>query len=287
MADLKKQECKACGATLNFDPKSVSQNCSFCGSQYFVELPETEEDKQMKNDAEIILFKVEKDAAKETFANWIKKGLFKPSDLTSAFKEKDFDGVYVPAFKVSADASTEWSGNDKILINEASDGEPAEYEHEYREGNHSDSYKDFIAATKGLEQNEFDNIQPYDDNDTKGYTQELMMGFKVEMPAITEGNAINTSKDRMKEWEKDACRSKCDELKDSSTTISNVVSKLMMLPIWILVYTYNDKPYRVLINGQSGKISGEKPTSKIKVIIALVLVGLIGVGIYFGIQAAR
>jgi hypothetical protein len=34
--------------------------CAFCASEYFVEIPETEEERKEREDAEIILLKVEK-----------------------------------------------------------------------------------------------------------------------------------------------------------------------------------------------------------------------------------
>ena len=43
------------------------------------------------------------------------------------------------------------------------------------------------------------------------------------------------------------------------------------LPIWIAAYTYNNKLYRFLVNGQTGKINGKKPVAVWKV-VALILV---------------
>jgi len=284
MEDLKKQECKNCGATLNFDPSQVSMKCAFCGSEFFVEIPETEEDKKRRENASIITFKITSEEADTKFSEWIKKGLFKPSNLASTFKKEKFEGVYIPFQKVTADATSNWEGQDKILINEAADGEPADYDYEDRSGTHSDSYKDFIAATKGLEQAEVDAILPFDDNDTKPYNRQLMTGYKFEEPVLTEENAIAKAKERIKGWERDKCASESDELLNCNTTVSNISSKLMMLPLWILVYSYNNKPFRVLINGQTGKLSGNKPVSKIKVAITLFIIAAIIGGIVFAKQ---
>ncbi len=284
MSEAKNLGCKNCGANLNFDPAQVSMNCAFCGSTFFMEIPETEEDKKLRQDAEIITFKVTKEDAKQKFSEWIKKGLLKPSNLTSTFKEKEFEGVYVPFFKVRADANTSWRGRDKIVIREAANNEPAEYEYIDRNGSHSDTYKDFITATKGLPQSEVDSIideKKIDDNDTKPFNQQLMMGFKIENPAVKEENAVDMAKERIKDKERDACRSGVNELLDTDTMISNIQTKLMMLPIWILVYMYENKPFRVLINGQTGITSGQKPVSKFKVIIAIVIAAAIIAGIYF------
>jgi hypothetical protein len=45
------------------------------------------------------------------------------------------------------------------------------------------------------------------------------------------------------------------------------------LPLWISAYKYKDKTYRFLINGQTGRVSGEYPKSPLK--IAMVVLGVI------------
>ncbi len=53
-----------------------------------------------------------------------------------------------------------------------------------------------------------------------------------------------------------------------------------MLPVWILVYLYNNKAFRVIINGQTGKIRGSKPVSKLKVILTILGVLAVGAAIF-------
>jgi hypothetical protein len=42
--------------------------------------------------------------------------------------------------------------------------------------------------------------------------------------------------------------------------------KLAQMPLWVGTYQYRGKAYRLLINGQTGKVGGAKPTDTIKVI---------------------
>jgi hypothetical protein len=54
----------------------------------------------------------------------------------------------------------------------------------------------------------------------------------------------------------------------------------VLFPIWISSYTYRGKLYRVLVNGETGKVAGDKPFSRAKVLAAAVtftvMLGLIG-----------
>jgi hypothetical protein len=51
--------------------------------------------------------------------------------------------------------------------------------------------------------------------------------------------------------------------------------------VWVASYRYRDKTFRFMINGQTGRVEGEKPISWIKVTIAVVIaIVIIGVLIY-------
>ena len=60
-------------------------------------------------------------------------------------------------------------------------------------------------------------------------------------------------------------------IQDVATRYSNVKFKHVLLPVWISAYRYRDKPYRFLVNGQTGAVSGESPTSWIKVTLLTIL----------------
>lgn len=66
------------------------------------------------------------------------------------------------------------------------------------------------------------------------------------------------------------------------TYYSDETYKHIFIPVYSTAYTYKDKQYNVLINGETGKIKGEYPKSPIK-IAAIVIVIL---GILFGIYLA-
>ena len=47
--------------------------------------------------------------------------------------------------------------------------------------------------------------------------------------------------------------------------------QLLLLPIWVGNYQYQGKTYRVLANGQTGQVAGDRPVDSLKVILMLVL----------------
>lgn len=58
---------------------------------------------------------------------------------------------------------------------------------------------------------------------------------------------------------------------------SEETSELVLLPIWKVSYSYRGKPFEAVVNGATGKITGETPTSIRKTLFAiLVLLGMVG-----------
>jgi hypothetical protein len=55
-----------------------------------------------------------------------------------------------------------------------------------------------------------------------------------------------------------------EELSFSSANITIESYKLILLPVWLTYYFYQDKKYNVFINGQTGRIKGASPRSKAK-----------------------
>ena len=53
-----------------------------------------------------------------------------------------------------------------------------------------------------------------------------------------------------------------------------VTYKHILLPLWLAVYRYQSKTFRILVNARTGEVSGDRPYSWIKITLA-VLAGLI------------
>ena len=56
-----------------------------------------------------------------------------------------------------------------------------------------------------------------------------------------------------------------------STLHNDVKYKYVLLPVYQLEYKYKKKTYTVVINGNSGTVTGKSPVSPVRVIIAVLL----------------
>jgi hypothetical protein len=58
-----------------------------------------------------------------------------------------------------------------------------------------------------------------------------------------------------------------------------VTFKHVLLPVWISSYRYKNKVFRFLVNGQSGKVKGERPYSIMKILGLILAVAAVVIGI--------
>ncbi|MCC6742808.1 MAG: primosomal protein N' (replication factor Y) - superfamily II helicase, partial [Acidobacteria bacterium] len=62
-----------------------------------------------------------------------------------------------------------------------------------------------------------------------------------------------------------------------STTLADVTARMIFLPVWLAAFAYKQKVYRFVVNGQTGKVTGEAPLSyfKIALVAGAVLIAIL------------
>ena len=55
--------------------------------------------------------------------------------------------------------------------------------------------------------------------------------------------------------------------------------KHILLPVWLAAYKYRGKTYRFVVNGQSGRVQGERPYSAWKIAAAVIAALAVAAGI--------
>ena len=120
-----------------------------------------------------------------------------------------------------------------------------------------------------------------------------MAGFAAEKYSVKVKDAWEKAKKKIQSIlrrdveEKIIHEKACDHVRDVriNTVHEDVTYKYLLLPVWISSFQYKDKVYHFMINGQTGKVSGETPISWIKVAIVTAVVIAAAVIIYKAVNA--
>ena len=51
--------------------------------------------------------------------------------------------------------------------------------------------------------------------------------------------------------------------------------KHVLVPVWLVTYTYGPKNYQIVVNGYTGTVAGDRPISYVKVFVYVILPALI------------
>jgi hypothetical protein len=280
--------CGTCGASLAFEGVRT-QTCPYCASPNFVERPPAP---GQPDPTFLVAFVGDAEVASRRLHAWIGgRTLFADPAFKHA-KVEDLRGVYLPAYLYSAVARTDYTAQIGEQYTELETYTTTENgkrvtrtrtvtRTEYRAlaGRHLGYVTDVIvSASSGLPNAELARVEPYDLKQLRRFSPALVSGWiheEFSRPAdecqrLSRGEAADDIGARLRRFMPG------DSYSDLALKTSVEWESLepILVPVWVLALRYRgDKPpLRVVINGQTGKVTGKVPLSWWKIAIPIVLV---------------
>jgi DNA-directed RNA polymerase subunit RPC12/RpoP len=289
-------KCETCGAEVATDPNQRSYVCPFCDSTYVVELPAKETGRQPPEF--VIGFTITPEEAAAKFRQWLAENdWYRPGDLKTAAIVDKMKGIYLPFWSFSMRADSAWQASigehwyrTETYTTTDAKGNTTTHTRQVQEtewyplaGRHHHYYSGYlVSGSKGLPQAQALRVQPYQLPALKRYAPWYLAGWFAEEYSVDRDAALALSQQEFyrREQQNVAAFLPGDTHRslNVSTNFSQVNSDLCLLPIYIASYKYQDKLYRVLLNGQTGRMAGDKPVSwqritiLVSVIVAILLV---------------
>ena len=284
--------CENCGAVLSIDDKTLSTTCSFCGSNK-VNLREVVDD--ALRPSALIPFKIEPKTAYGCIMNWLGKGWYHPSELSSLANLDRLQGIYLPFWIFAANIRADWKAEVGYERQERYyDSGSKEWKTRIRidwrweTGNVGLSINHLtISASSHIRQDILERLYPFNYGELVVYNPDFLAGWNAQQYDIVLSDAWEKAKARMREQAKQTCRQDIPSphVRNLSLTadFADETWKYVLLPIYLVSYQFNQKVYQVMVNGQSGLIAGQKPVAWWKIWLAIagmlipgLVIGLIG-----------
>jgi predicted RNA-binding Zn-ribbon protein involved in translation (DUF1610 family) len=286
--------CKSCGSNVAEQASTVNVSCPFCGS---TQMNEQAMNTNVILPSGVLPFAISHKTALESFKNWIGEGWFRPNDLAAISRLDKIRGVYLPFWTYDAMTESTWRAEAGFYYYETvsytdSEGNRQTRQEQRTRWEWTSGYLEhffddvLVVASKGLSQGVIDDINPFNLNDVVNYDSQYVLGWDCEVYQKDIKEGFKDADKIMDGQLYQLCASRIpgDTYRNLqvSTRKSALTFKHLLLPIWIAAYTYQSKIYQFVVNGQTGKISGDKPYSAWKIVIAiLVAILLIGLAVYF------
>ncbi len=280
--DKKVYDCKSCGAKFMVDVDKTRVNCGFCGSEN-VNLEAF--DHKYIQPSGILPFEVPKKKAEDLFKDWVGKGWFHPGKLKTLARLDGLHGVYIPFWTFDADTSSDWKGEagfnyyESVRVKVGDSYQQQQVKKvrwEWRSGHLNHFFDDVIvSASSNLEQRFLDRILPFKMEQTVNFDARLMVGWESEIYGVELDQGWKKGNEIMDEQLRFMCMQALggDTQRNLSvkTEKCNETYKHVILPVWLCSYRFNEKIYRFVINGQTGKVHGQKPIAWWKVILVILI----------------
>ncbi len=271
-------DCQSCGAKFMIEQAQIKVDCGFCGSKN-VNLEAFEH--SYIEPMGIVPFSIPKNQAVEQFSTWIKKGWFKPNKLKRLASMDSIHGVYVPFWTYDAQTESSYSGEAgyrstvtrQVNVNgEMQSKRVTETRWVHKSGHISHFFDDvLVVASSGVNQKLMEKIEPFKLSDVVNYDARLMLGWEAEVYSLELDQGSKVADKIMDKRLKAMAKAQIGGDTQRGVIVNSQkyyqTFKMIMLPIWISSYMYQNKVYQFAINGQTGKVNGDKPTSWVKVVL--------------------
>lgn len=283
--------CESCGAKVIVGPLERTARCPYCDVPSVIDRPATAD---RPDPVFVIGFAVDKNRAGALVRAFLKRRKLAPFGLERAAAEK-VEGVYFPAYLYSALAVSTYTariGEDYWVTETVRDSKGKTHTRRTKktelrdlEGPHRSYLGDVVVtASRGISNDELESAEPYDLEELQRYSAGLVAGWLAEEPSMSRDESRELARREGTARVRGMLRAFMpgDSVLglDHRTEFENESSDLTLLPMWVFAVRYapDKAPVRLLVNGQTGEVSGKVPTSWLKVgLIAAVLLGLLAV----------
>ncbi len=272
--------CTTCGASVEFNADEHSRLCPFCDSAIVADVT------MQRNIVPqgLLPFKVQQKEAHDLMFGWLKSRWFAPGGITQNADTEHFNGVYVPTWTYDARTVTDYRGKRGVY---RGSGKNRRIRWTKVSGTVQGDFDDVLVSASQSVSVEFkDALAPWPLRDLETYQTEFLAGFRAENHTLglEEGYAESQKFMRVKirDWIKADIGGDRQIISHSETRFSGETFKHILLPVWITHYTLAQQRYRMSVNGQTGKVYGQRPFSVKKLAVGA-LVGFLALSVLGGL----
>jgi DNA-directed RNA polymerase subunit RPC12/RpoP len=276
----KELHCDNCGAELSYPSGAIASSCPYCASNK-VNVQTVVDDKLRPKF--LITFKTTIESVRSIAGQWLGKGWFHPPTLTSGTALRNFSAIYLPYWAFEAHVSAKWRaevGREEHyrVYNSASKSWETRTRivWEWKQGMLHLPFEDYMVigiSKPYLNQQILKNIEPYSLSELVTYSPDFLVGLQAQAYDITLPNAWDHARLDMREKAKNACRASINSPHvrnfSMSADFADESWRYILLPVFLAAYKFEEKTFQVMVNGQTGKIAGQKPVAWWKIWLAI------------------
>lgn len=265
--------CTTCGAELFVNGVEASTFCAYCGQPTIV-FSRVSKELMPKY---ILPFRIQKEQAVNGIREKLNKGFFVPREIKN-FEVERVRGIYIPYFMFDV-----YYHDFQQLKGTVGSGKHRKTKHFLREAE-CEFRRVTCDASRQLNDESSQRLEPFDLRMLKPFDVGYLSGFYADRYDMTDKELTCVVVGRVRELFDDEMK-KSVNARNVKITARNPNFKIhgaeyALLPAWFLTFRYQDEPYTILVNGQTGKIVGAVPFDKVKLCLIFALIAFLATIIF-------
>jgi DNA-directed RNA polymerase subunit RPC12/RpoP len=286
--------CPNCGARVDLDDDHHASTCPFCATPVVTDTGATRRIKPQG----VLPFALTEEQAKDAMKGWLGSLWFAPSGLTAyARKDRRLTGIYSPFWTFDASTRSAYRGQrgdtyyETVYVTQQVNGrnqrvakQVAKIRWRPVSGQVARDFNDvLVPASTALPAAMTQALMPWDLAQLADYRPAFLSGFEAEGYTTPLAQGHQAARGQMAQVITSDARRDIggdhQRIDAISSDFQAETFKHVLLPIWTAAYRYNNKSYRFVVNGQSGRVTGERPWSVWKITGAAV-VALVALAVF-------
>jgi predicted RNA-binding Zn-ribbon protein involved in translation (DUF1610 family) len=258
--------CENCGASMSYDASVQNLRCPFCGSEKL----HAEQDAKILLPEAVLPMQVTREGALASLSKFMGNSFWRPADLAKAAAVTKIAAIYVPYWVFSASVQTYWTADSsQVPPGARASWFPVS-------GQHSADYQGVLVGASGtLTPAETHALCPFDLSEAVFARDFDLDAVMYEPFRVQKKYARPQAIAGFEALEREACRTFVPGSARNlhvALRLDGLSGRPVLLPVWILAYQYRGQTYRFIVNGQTGRNTGEAPFSYFKLILVIVMV---------------
>lgn len=270
--------CETCGGSVTFVAQALSTRCPYCDGPVVVDTSDTGYAPMA-----LIPFRVPEPDAQALAQIWVGKRIAAPSDLAGIVAKARVAGLYVPFWTFDSDELVQYWASYRVRSNK----------------------RTYTRQTSGRLRMQFDDmlvpasphvtplirdgiLHDFFPERLRPYRAGYLAGFAAEQHHQTLDEGLQRKGDEKALLIRNRIKGHVNKsgvhnIRYHADT-SGIHYRRILLPVWILHYTYNGKAKKVVVCGIDGRAYGERPFSpwKLAGYAALLTTLTVGFGLAWG-----
>lgn len=281
-------QCQNCGAYTSVPPDVLTHTCPFCGSNKVIQRAAPQD---ILRPRFVIPCQIEANACHGIVQEWLGSSWMTPGSLRRLARLADFTGIYLPFWTFDSVTTATWQAEVGHTETERyySDGEwktRTKTVWKWESGQVRLDHDDLLVeGTTRLSARLLGQIKQFNLHQLAPYEPKYLAGYQAQAYDIPLEAAWETVRQEMRERTRQACQGQAStsRIRNFSMNLdfSDESWRYILLPVYLANYTYQQKSYQIVINGQTGTIAGQRPVDWLKVWLAVT--GLLAPGLLLGV----